>query len=73
MEKYFIDTRVVPALVSALNEDIELDMYTGEFLNQARSVSSKLGSISPTGRLDMSPEEWFFLNRYINELVGENT
>lgn len=73
MEKYFIDTRIVPSLVSALDEDIELGMYTGEFLDQARSVSRKLGSLPSTGRLDMSSGEWFFLRRYTSELVGENT
>ncbi len=66
MEKYYIDERVLPAIRSALDEDIRLGYYTGRFEAQAKSVSRKIGSdASP----ELSSEEYFFLRGYVRDLV----
>ncbi len=67
MDKYFIDSRVLPAIKAALDEDIGLGMYSGSFLASARSISRQLES---TDRPTLTLEEGHFLQNYIKELVG---
>ena len=68
MDRYYIDDRILPSLRGALDEDIELGMYTGSFLASAKSVSRKLET---TYRPSLSLEEWNFLRSYVQELVGQ--
>lgn len=66
MDKYYIDERVLPALRSALDEDIRLNYYTGSFESLAKSVSRKIASSSSPC---LSTEEYGFLQGYVRDLV----